>query len=250
MNPFLQPCGLFLLAGLIAGCGREGAGCLTALGDPDSLTVMFGEEVLGIRVEDRIAVEWWPSSEPAHITWHAGAGVLPGLGAEVRDGELVLEDRNGCAWVRPLDAVPLARIRGGEARTLQLNGQGRFDMKDTLHGGDLRLEGDEMSAPTVILFSGDTLQARWPNGIGHLHIGGRAKRFRAFRSGFGDLDASAFVADQMLIHHGGLGDVRLAAPGYLYLEVAGPGSTHIQGTPDQMDLHRLEGGTGEVVIWP
>lgn len=231
-----------------AGCSDGRAGCTTALGAESTRRVVPDGAVTSLTVYDRIDVEWSPVQDTLgpRLTWTAGEGVIDGLDAAWLDGELVLSDANACAWVRRLDAVPKVRLEGMAFREVRLEGQGRFSMIDTLRTGDLRVEGDEMAGDAVLLFDGDTLQVRMPNGIGDVRLAGRARRLRTFRSGFGELDARGLETGQALVHHAGLGDVHLTAPGYLFLEMAGAGDAYIHGTPQQEVILMLEGGTGTV----
>ena len=244
--------GLGLLATVSLGCGREGAGCLTPLGQTVTRMVPLEGDVESLLVLDRMDVAWNPTDDGLgpRITWTAGEGVLDGLGARVSGGQLTLSDANTCAWVRDLQAVPRVLLEGVSFDTLLLEGQGRFDMVDTLRGGDLFVEGDEMSAPAHLLFAGDTLRVRMPNGIGHVKVEGRAQRFSSFRSGFGDLDALGLRAERMIVHHAGLGEVYLEAPGYLYIALSGAGNVWLAGEADQQDIVRFEGATGELLSWP
>lgn len=244
--------GLSLLVTLCMGCGGEEAGCLTPLGRTVTRMVPLEGDVETLLVLDRLDVAWNPTDDGLgpRITWTAGEGVVEGLDAEVSSGKLTLSDANTCAWVRDLHAVPKVLLEGVSFERVLLEGQGRFDMLDTLRGGDLFVEGDEMSAPAHLLFAGDTLRVRMPNGIGHVKVEGRAQRFSSFRSGFGDLDALGLEAERMIVHHAGLGEVYLDAPGYLYIALSSAGNVWLAGEADQQDVVFHEGATGELLSWP
>ncbi|MCH1575044.1 MAG: DUF2807 domain-containing protein [Flavobacteriales bacterium] len=242
--------GLFLF--VAAGCSGEGAGCWTPQGDATAASVSLDVPMEAVQIVDRIDVEWLPTAGPEgpRLTWHTGEGLIEGMSAELQDGTLLIQDLNRCRWVRPLDAVPKVRIEGVDCRNWLLEGQGSFSMVDTLYGGDLRVTGDEMSGPMQLLFHGDTLQVRLPNGIGHLAVSGQARRLRAFRAGFGDLDARHLDAHQAMVHHGGLGDLHLNAANYLYLEVAGAGNTYLHQEPEESNIQFLDGAVGTVTLVP
>jgi len=237
---------------LAAGCIGEGAGCLTPLGEVTTHTVALDGGFEAAQVLDRIDVEWAPkeAGEAPRLIWTAGEGVLAGMSAEVSDGTLLIQDLNTCRWVRPLHAVPKVRIEGVDCRQWLLEGQGQFTMLDTLREGDLRVTGDEMSGSVYLLFDADTLQVRMPNGIGHVDVQGRARRLRAFRSGFGDLNARQLETRQAMVHHRGLGEVHINATDYLYLEVAGAGNTYLHGTTEDSNIQILDGATGSVMDVP
>lgn len=246
LRPFL-----FLMASAalaLAGCGREGAGCLTPLGPMVERSVPLDMDVLIVELEDRVDVLWDPKGTESQALIRAGEGVAEGVSIEQTDGVLRISDLNTCHWARDLSAVPQVLLSGIRPDTVHLLGQGAFIMTDTLHGGDLAVIGDEMAGQTALRFAGDTLQVRMPNGLGHVDIEGRARRLRAFRSGFGDLDARAMSADQVLLHHAGEGDVRLFGPGYLYLELAGHGDVHLGGAEGDWNILRLPGATGQVIV--
>jgi hypothetical protein len=233
---------------LAAGCSGEGAGCWTPQGDATSASVSLDLPIEAVQIVDRIDVEWLPTAGPEgpRLTWYTGEGLMEGMSADLQDGTLLIQDLNRCRWVRPLDAAPLVRIEGVDCRNWLLEGQGSFSMADTLFGGDLRVTGDEMSGPMQLLFNGDTIQARLPNGIGHLTVSGKARRLRAFRAGFGDLDARHLDANQAMVHHGGLGDLHLNASNYLYLEVAGAGNTYLHKEAEESLIQFLDGAMGTV----
>jgi len=246
LRPFL-----FLMASgalVLAGCGRDGAGCLTPLGPIVERPVALDMDVLILELEDRVDVLWDPTGTIPQAVIRAGEGVAAGVSIEQADGVLRISDLNTCHWVRDLAAVPQVLLSGIRPDTVHLLGQGAFIMTDTLHGGDLAVIGDEMAGQTALRFAGDTLQVRMPNGAGHVDIEGRARRLRAFRSGFGDLDAGDLAADQVMLHHAGVGDVRLFGPGYLYLELAGHGDVHLGGAEGDWNILRLPGATGQILV--
>ena len=246
LRPFLF---LMALAALtLSSCGREGAGCLTPLGPMVERPVPLDMDVLILELDDRVDVLWDPTGTGSQAVVRAGEGVAGGVFIEQTDGVLRIADRNTCHWVRDLSAVPQVLLSGIRPNTVHLLGQGAFTMTDTLHGGDLAVIGDEMAGQTTLRFAGDTLKVRMPNGLGHVNIQGRARRLRAFRSGFGDLDARALAADQVLLHHSGVGDVYLTGPGYLYLELAGHGDVHLGGAEGDWNILRLPGATGQVIV--
>jgi len=232
----------------LAGCGREGAGCLTPLGPIVERPVALDMDVLILELEDRVDVLWDPTGTEPQALIRAGEGVAGGVSIEQADGVLRIADRNTCHWARDLSAVPQVWLSGIRPDTVHLLGQGAFTMTETLHGGDLAVIGNEMAGQASLRFAGDTLQVRMPNGAGHVDIQGRARRLRAFRSGFGDLDAGALAADQVMLHHAGVGDVRLFGPGYLYLELAGHGDVHLGGAEGDWNILRLPGATGQVIV--
>lgn len=236
----------------LAGCNGEEAGCWTSLGDPTTQVVSLGSPIETVHILDRVNVEWSPAPGPdgPQLIWTAGEGVIGGMSSEVNNGILQIQDLNTCRWVRPLHAIPQLRIEGLACRDWLLEGQGTFTMVDTLIGGDLKFTGDEMSGPASLLFHGDTLQVRMPNGIGHVEARGTARRIRAFRAGFGDLNARDLDVRQAMIHHGGLGEVRLNASDYVYLEVAGPGHTYLYGGAEDANIQFLDGATGTVIDVP
>lgn len=244
--------GCVLFGLVLTACNRDGADCLTALGDPATRTVQLSTDITAIEIRDYIDVEWSPvpSAEGARATWSGGAGILDGLDATVTEGTLVVQDFNTCRWVRPLDAVPTVRIEGWVCRELWLEGQGSFTMVDTLVGGDLEVVGNEMAGPVKLLFAGDTVKVRMPNGIGHVDIAGHARRLRSFRSGFGDLDARALDTESAMVNHAGVGEVHLNASAYLYLSMGGAGNAYLHTAPADQVIQYLDGATGNVMMWP
>lgn len=241
-----------IAAALVSGCTPDGAGCTTGLGPQETEVRLLPDGLDRLLVDDRIHVVWTPSDTVPHAIVRAGAGVLAGVRIEA-DGSSGLArvvDFNGCHWVRRLDAVPEVELVGCTFREILLQGQGDFSMGAPLLSGDLRVEGNEMAGRVGLMFMGDTLTVRMPNGIGHVHAEGEAIRLRAFRSGFGDLDARDLTAGQVMVHHAGLGEVHLRAPGYLFLEMAGHGNAVLHGPGDLRDIRHLDGATGEVIEWP
>lgn len=247
-------CSGVLLWWAVSGCSPDRAGCLTPLGETVVQSTALDEAVAAIAMEDHIDVFWRPTAGPGSlqpmVTVRAGEGVIGGVEVAVEDGVLHIADRNTCAWVRDLAAVPEVTIEGLQPESIMLWGQGDFTMLDTLTFGNLTVEGDEMAGKTTLLFGADTLKVRMPNGIGHVDVRGHARRFRAFRSGFGDLDARTFSPAQAMVHHAGVGDMILSPGGYLFLELAGQGDVLLWGDQQDWDIRILEGASGELVFHP
>ena len=233
------------------GCASEGAGCWTALGDPVQDTVHLDTDDWDrLLVLDRVEVDWWPGDSVPFAVLHAHTGTVEGLRVTPEEDALRIENVNRCAWFRPLDAWPRVELHGVAPPRVELESQADFHMKAPWVGPELAVVGDEMAGDMDLWFEGDTLRVRLPNGIGHARVRGEARRFTAFRSGFGDLQAAEMEADQVMVHHAGVGEVRLRPAGYLFLELAGAGTVILEGPGAERDIHRLPGATGEILEVP
>lgn len=235
---------------LLTACSQDGAGCATPLGEPIRDTLYWDIQPDALEVRDRIEVHWWPGDSVQQTVVHAWQGTVDGIHVGMKSGVLVIEDRNRCAWARRLDAVPRVDLFGMRPSEVQLESQADLTMKAPWIGGDLMVDSDEMAGDVDLWFQGDSLRLRLPNGIGHATVRGQARRFSSFRSGFGDLEASGMEADQILVHHAGLGEVRLRPQGYLFLEMAGAGDALLQGDEAGWDIRILPGATGTVTVVP
>jgi len=235
---------------VLGSCAAEGAGCLDGLGEAASDTLHIHTLPGRLEVMDRVEVHWWPTDSPSSVVRHAWKGTLEGVTVTEVEGVLRVEDRNTCGWVRRLDAIPRVDVHGVAPAHVVLESQADFVMESPFLGGDLLVDGDEMSGHIHLDFEGDSLKLRLPNGIGHATVEGRANRFSTFRSGFGDLDATALDADRVLAHHAGVGVMRLRPESYLYLELSGAGQVHLFGESDQRDIVIGPEATGEIVDYP
>jgi len=246
------PCAVVVVAlGLLAtSCSKDGAWCTTPLGAPRTDTVALDGAVSALEVYDRVEVHWWPEGPTPLAVLHAWEGTADGVRIDSDADVLRIESVNRCAWVRQLDAVPRVDLYGVMPHQIQLESQADFIMKAPWRGAQLTMGSDEMAGDVDVWFVGDSLRLRLPNGIGHAVVRGEARRFSSFRSGFGDLDATALQAGQVMVHHAGLGAVRLRPEGYLFLELAGAGQAILEGPGDEWDIHVLPGATGTVVTTP
>lgn len=231
-------------------CATEGAGCLDGLGGAVSDTVLIHTLPDRLEVMDRVEVHWWPSDSSSVAVCHAWEGTLQGVTITQDGGVVRVEDRNTCGWVRRLSAVPRVDLHGMAPAEVLLESQADFVMESAFPGGDLLVDGDEMAGHIHLHFEGDSLKLRLPNGIGHATVEGRANRFSTFRSGFGDLDATALDADRVLAHHAGVGSMRLRPESYLYLELSGAGPVFLFGDSDQRDIVIRPDAAGEIIELP
>lgn len=239
-----------LLLLVLSGCSSQGAGCLDGLGDRATDTVQINTLPDRLEVMDRVVVHWWPADSASLAVRHAWQGTLEGVSITQEEGVLRIEDRNTCGWVRRLDAVSRVDLFGTAPSEVFLASQADFIMESAYPGGDLLVDGDEMSGHIHLNFEGDSLKLRLPNGIGHASVEGLANRFSTFRSGFGDLDATELDADRVLAHHAGVGVMRLRPASYLYLELSGAGQVHLFGESEQRDIVIGPDATGEIIGYP
>jgi len=235
---------------ILCGCQADRAGCFTSVGTATQRTVDLTGEVAVLEGEDRVNIRWNPNGSERKATVFAGEGLVEGVEVSLSEGVLRIADRNQCHWVRDLSVVPVVVMEGIRPDSVLLLGQGDFSMTDTLRDGNLNVRGDEMAGALDLLFDGDTLKVRMPNGIGHVSARGSAKRFRGFRSGFGDLDLRGLNADQLMLHHAGVGQISMTASGYLFLEMASHGNAHIFGPEGDWDIRFLSGASGVVTHHP
>ena len=235
---------------ILCGCQKDRAGCLTPAGNAAERIVDLTGEVTRVEAEDQVDIRWNPKGTDMTAKVMAGEGLVEGIQVELSDGVLRIADGNSCHWVRDLSVVPVVVLDGIRPDSLLLMGQGDFSMTDTLREGDLTVRGNEMAGDLSLLFSGDTLKVRMPNGIGHVSVSGQARRFRGFRSGFGDLDLRSLQADQIMLHHAGVGQASLTAEGYLFLEMASHGDAHLFGPEGDWDIRYLDGAEGTVTHHP
>ena len=234
----------------LGSCNQDRAGCATPLGATasDEIALVFSPDELVVR--DRIEVHWWPGDSLPMVARRAWEGTLSGLSIVEDGGILYIEDVNRCAWARRMDAIPRLDLTGMAPSRVFLESQADFIMEGPWVGNALTVEGDEMSGNLHLQFQGDSLRLRLPNGIGHAVVEGEAVRFSTFRAGFGDVDATALNAQQVLAHHTGVGEMKLRPEGYLFLELAGAGDVHLMGQGAQRDIHILPGATGAVIELP
>ena len=237
----------FPMWALMEGCTAEGAGCGTSLGQPVTDTLWFEDTPEQLLVTDRVEVHWWPGDTLPHAVLHAWEGTVDGIEVSLDNGELMIEDRNRCGWVRRLDAVPRVDLRGMMPRELLLESQADFIMEAPCTSGDLTVEGDQMAGRMDLWFEADSLKVRLPSGIGHASAKGTAVRFSTFRSGYGDFDASALNAERVVAHQAGTGVMTLRPEGYLYLELSGAGTVYVLSEPEAQDLYVWPEATGEII---
>ena len=231
-------------------CSGDRAGCATPLGPAVMDTVDLAVMAPQLEVVDRVEVHWWPEATSSYAVVHAWEGTRNGVRVDDNADVLRIEEVNRCAWVRRLDAVPRVDLHGIRPSTIQLEAQADFVMEAPWQGDFLSVGSDEMAGDVDLWFEGDSLRVRLPNGIGHARLRGTATRLTCFRSGFGDLDATGLAANQVMVHHAGLGDVRLRPQGYLFLELAGAGNAILEGAGNERDIRILPGATGEVFTVP
>ena len=232
---------------LMEGCTAEGAGCGTPLGRSVSDTLELQDMPEQLLVTDRVEVHWWPGDTLPFAVRPAWAGTLDGIEFSLSDGELMIEDRNRCGWVRRLDAVPRVDLYGMMPREVRLESQADFIMEAPCTSGDLTVEGNQMAGRMDLWFEADSLKVRLPNGIGHPSAKGTAVRFSTFRSGFGDFDASALNAERVVAHQAGTGVMTLRPEGYLYLELSGAGTVYVLSEPEAQDVNIWPEATGEII---
>lgn len=242
-----QHIGFRLLLGAVltlTGCKKPGApDCVKALGKITSEQRPL-EPFDRVEVEGRINVRLVAdSADYALLTY--GEAVIEGLETVVENQTLYLRETNGCDWVRNQSVIPEFEVHHRSLRSIYSESSGTVSYAGTEMTPYLQFEVFDAAGSANIDFHGDSLSVVVHTGATDVLITGTAQHAYYYNAGYGPLDASGCVADEVSVRSQGTGDMFVHAINIVYYQLFDWADIFVYGDPEIKKWHH--DGTGEVI---
>lgn len=237
---------LYLITVLLAfGCNDPDVpGCLRSTGELTSVTVAMSD-FNEIEVNNDFLVIIATGAESS-ITISAGDNLIPNISYEVIENKLVLQNENGCNWVRDYD-FPEVTITTPELTDIRQNGGGLITSDGVLTFPMLRLISEERTGDFQLRIANDELRII-SNDLSNFNLSGATdKLIVGFFAGDGRFDGTELVAREAEVFQRGTNDMIIQATERLSGRIISNGNViYTKTIPPMIDV-TLE-GTGNLIF--
>ena len=165
------------------------------------------------------------------LSVEAGRNLLDQVETEVREGVLIISDRNTCNWVRSFKPRITVRIPMDRAGSFILKGTGNVSATSTVRRGEFRIEQGGGQGTARINLDVDTCVAGLHSGAGNVVYTGRAGLAFLYSASMGPIDASGLEAARVLVNNSGVTDIHCRATQELDAQIYNAGNIYYSGSP-------------------
>jgi len=239
---------LFLLLALSASCGPEQMNdCVTGSG-ADTFEIRMPGSFHGIEAGQEFDVYLTQdSSLPEQVIIRAGAKLLPGIQTELRDGILVLRDRNRCNWVRKMRQNPRCTVNVHKLDAIHLQGAASISSLDSIRGSNLLIDQKSVYDARLHLHYGNV--SGGSSNCGKTILKGFAGIFAYDVTDVGQLLAEELRTEDIYLYYFSPLDSRINARMWLEVTIYGNGNVIYRSSPKR-GSKITEHGTGRVLQQP
>lgn len=142
---------------------------------------------------------------PQSISITYGKNALKGIVSAVKDGELVLDDRNKAKWLRDLNALPICTLNVHNINKIHLDGNAKMACIDTLKTPTLNLTINSVETQSLLIQCGQLYGGL--SNSGYLNANGTATIFSWSCEKGSGLDARGLLSDDVYMRHFTIRDV-------------------------------------------
>lgn len=215
---------------LLSGCEKDQLDdCITSAG-PMRIEARSIGDFHKVELHDRVDLVL-EERATGTVSVEAGRNLLGQVETEVRDGMLIISNRNTCNWVRSFKPRITVRVPIEQAGFLILKGTGNVSSTSTVRRGEFRIEQGGGQGTAVIDVDVDTCVAGLHSGAGNVVYTGRAGLAFLYSAGMGPIDASGLEAERVLVNNSGVTDIRCRAMQEMDAQIYNAGNIYYSGSP-------------------
>lgn len=186
-------------------------------------------------------------AEEFKVEISGGKNLLKKIETKVESGNLIIDNKNTCNWVRSLSHEIDVKVFCPEFnRVILQDGAGNLRSLGALDGNEFLLETNHASGDVQIeLYYGKAV-FHFPTGTSDAFLTGETDQLEIFSDAFGSVNASGLSAPIVLVNNSSINDFHITTTNYFYAEINDRGNIYVGGTISHYDIN--DNGAGEVVI--
>lgn len=200
---------------ILTSCNNDNSRCLISNGEIK--TVKHDIEYFDkVTIQSDLEVHFETSTTNS-ITITAGKNLIPHIDYNIINNELILQDKNGCDWLRK-DIKPIVILSSPDFKEITILQACDIKSTDTIKVDNLSIQNWAGIFTSDILIEADSLYFRCHASTGDYHIEGKCNYAYIYNVGSGYLKADKLECKKIHVVHSSIGNTELNASELLMIE--------------------------------
>jgi hypothetical protein len=166
----------------------------------------------------------------------APRNLIPDIETEVKDGRLIIHNRNTCNFVRSFKKKITIRICAPSFTDVQNFSTGDIRTVNAMRSSKFLMENRDAAGVHQLEMDADTVIINNHTGVCDVVLQGRTQVVALFNQGLGTLDARAVTASKAFVNNSSVNKVFVNSTDYLFTVINSSGSVYYSGSPSLIDL--------------
>jgi len=233
---FMQaPIVAFTLLLCVVSCNKENApDCFQSAGE--YTTIERGlDSFVTVELNDYIQYELCEATFFG-VVITAPRNLIPDIETEVKDGRLIIHNRNTCNFVRSFKKKITIRICAPSFTDVQNFSTGDIRTVNAMRSSKFLMENRDAAGVHQLEVDADTVIINTHTGVCDVVLQGRTQVVALFNQGLGTLDARAMSASMAFVNNSSVNKVFVNSTDYLFTVINSSGSVYYSGSPSLIDL--------------
>lgn len=179
------------------------------------------------------------------ITLEGGDKMIPWMETEVKNGSLIIRDKNTCRFMRNLSYKTDVHVTVQDLELIEYRGTGNIYFMDTLVTDTFELNASTGSGDAHVLVNATQVIVNNHTGPFDVYVAGSASQLYLYSAGNGFLNSFDMDAVNVNCTNYGTGDLSFRVSGYMFAHITHTGNIVYKGVPALYDI--IDTGSGEVI---
>ncbi len=227
-------------------CKKENS-CLHSVGNiqPEKREV---SNFYSLMIESDIDVELIQDTV-SFITVISGKNIIPHIETEVKNGQLLISNRNKCNFLRKYDYEKKVEVHFISLTNIEIDGHtGKLYASDTIQADTLYMNIRNAASEIDLTLKAAKIKIDNHNGVSDLLLKGYSELAYYYHHGYGRYDALNLYADQIYAWNNNTGDLLVYTNNLLDVQITYTGDVYYKGNPAKI-IQRIK-SSGKLIKWP
>jgi len=233
---------IFLSVLLFASCADDP--CLKGSGKTFVETRELPDSIITFQVTDNLDVDVY-LSDRNYVEIEGGENVVPFIKTEMSDTTLVLENKNGCSFLRNFDHNLKIRLYLKSISKFMFDGSGVLNFMDTLKGNEMLVKSMRGSGTINLTVDVNRIRVSLEDGSVDVHIKGHSYFLNIYCTTTSSIDALDLKSIKCGITTESTGDCLITAEELIDAYIYSIGNIRYRGNPT-IQLQKNT-GSGQVI---
>lgn len=180
-----------------------------------------------------------------HIVITGGANLVGGIETTVKDGWLVIANKNKCNWVRDFNKRIRADVFTDSLIQVDNYGSGNFNCADTILSTAFRYDNWNATGKMELLLNTRRFNMNIHTGVADLTGYGQSEVLILYYSGYGYVDLYGLQGNLIYMNNSGSGNMYISVKDELYPTIEESGNIFYKGDPSVITAHIT--GSGRLI---
>jgi len=226
----------------ITSCNKENApDCFQTAGEFATVKRDLGS-FQSIELNDYIQIELYDTTA-YFVEIHAPRNLIPDIETDVSKGQLKIENKNTCNFVRSFKKKITVRIYAPDFSDIQNKGTGDITGINTIDCSYVKIENRHAAGVIKLNLETDSVLIATHTGVSDCYLTGHSFKTSLFNQGLGIMDARNLSSEFTFVNNSSINEMYVNSNDYLYAALYFSGNIYYSGNPNLIQTDIKGSGT-------